>query len=90
MTKNGRIGTHGNQSDNLWFYNATASAYRMAITTSGNVGIGTTTPDRKLEVDFTNSTYGLKLTRSDATGSSLIELANSAGVKSVMGYDAGN
>jgi len=62
---------------------------KMRITGGGNVGIGTTTPDRKLEVDFTNSTYGLKLTRSDATGSSLIELANSAGVKSVMGYDAG-
>jgi hypothetical protein len=57
--------------------------------TSGNVGIGTTSPTRKLEVDFTGSVYGAKFTRSDATGSSLIEFANSAGVKSVIGYDAG-
>jgi hypothetical protein len=56
---------------------------------NGNVGIGTTSPTRKLEVDFTGSVYGAKFTRSDATGSSLIEFANSAGVKSVIGYDAG-
>ena len=61
----------------------------LTILSDGKVGIGTTSPDRKLEVDFTGSVYGAKFTRSDATGSSLIEFANSAGVKSIIGYDAG-
>lgn len=70
---------------------ATASGptTKMTILSGGNVGIGTTSPGRKLEVDFTGSVYGAKFTRSDATGSSLIEFANSAGVKSIIGYDAG-
>ena len=62
---------------------------RMVITKGGNVGIGTTNPDRKLEVDITGTTYAARFTRSDATGSSLVEFANSAGVKNVIGYDAG-
>ena len=61
----------------------------LCIDTSGNVGIGTTSPDRKLEVDFTGSVTGAKFTRSDAAGSSLVEFANSAGVKNIIGYDAG-
>ena len=56
---------------------------------SASVGIGTTSPGRKLEVDFTGSVTGAKFTRSDAAGSSLVEFANSAGVKSIIGYDAG-
>ncbi len=55
----------------------------------GSVGIGTTSPSRKLEVDFTGSTVGARFTRSDTTGSSTIEFANSAGVKSNIGFNAG-
>ena len=76
----------------LSFYTAgvdLASSEKVRISSTGNVGIGTTSPDRKLEVDFTASAYGAKFTRSDATGSSLVEFANSAGVKSIIGYDAG-
>ena len=65
------------------------NADRVTFKNSGNVGIGTTSPDRKLEVDFTGSVFGARFTRSDATGSSTIEFANSAGVKSIIGYDAG-
>jgi hypothetical protein len=62
---------------------------KVIVNSSGNVGIGTTSPGRKLEVDFTGSVTGAKFTRSDAAGSSLVEFANSAGVKSIIGYDAG-
>ena len=61
----------------------------LLLLPGSNVGIGTTSPTRKLEVDFTGSVYGAKFARSDAAGSSLIEFANSAGVKSIIGYDAG-
>ena len=72
-----------------WRFRSDTGTERVRITSAGNVGIGTASPDRKLEVDFTGSVYGAKFTRSDATGSSLIEFANSAGVKSIIGYDAG-
>ena len=45
-----RMGTHGGQSDNLWFYDATNGAYRMVISNSGNVGIGTNSPASKLHL----------------------------------------
>ena len=61
----------------------------LQVKTNGNVGIGTTSPAQKLEVSFAGSVYGARFTRNDATGSSLIEFANSAGVKSIVGYDAG-
>jgi hypothetical protein len=53
----------------FWTYQNTGSALRvMDITSSGNVGIGTTAPDRKLEI---NSATGinLRLTYNDSDGS---------------------
>ena len=61
----------------------------FAVDSSGDVGIGTTSPARRLEVDFTNSTIGMRLTRGDNAGSSLIEFANTDGVKNIIGHDAG-
>jgi hypothetical protein len=44
-------GTGYGTAGNLVFYDGTASAERMRIDSSGNVGIGTTSPDQKLEVE---------------------------------------
>jgi len=81
----GVIGTDTNHPLSL----KTNSGERLTISTSGNVGIGTTSPSQKLEVSFAASTYGARFTRNDAAGSSLIEFANNAGVKNVTGYNAG-
>ena len=62
---------------------------RVRITSTGNVGIGTMSPTRKVEVNFTGSTVGMKLTRGDVEGNSLIEMANTAGVKATMGWNQG-
>lgn len=53
------------------------------------VGIGTTSPNRTLEVSFAGNAYGARFTRNDTTGNSLIEFANTDGVKNIIGYDAG-
>jgi hypothetical protein len=50
-----RIGTGGSTSDaaaanNLYIYDATAAAHRFTITSTGNVGIGTTGPASLLQV----------------------------------------
>jgi hypothetical protein len=47
--------TDGSQSGNLQFFtnNGTTFVERMRITSSGNVGIGTTSPGRKLQINVT-------------------------------------
>ncbi len=45
------IQTQGNDGDKLYFYDITGAATRMVIDTLGNIGIGTSTPDAKLDVE---------------------------------------
>jgi len=57
-------------ADGLHFYDMDNTAYRMTIANSGNVGIGTTSPGRTLDVNG--------IIRSDGTGSALAIGGNSS------------
>jgi hypothetical protein len=51
-----RTGVSGAENTSLAFYDETAGANRIVITSGGNVGIGTTSPDSKLDVTGGNIT----------------------------------
>jgi len=61
-TREWRIGTHSGQNNNLWIYDATANSYRVSIDTSGRVGIGTTSPTAKLDIQGDGSSFFLQST----------------------------
>jgi hypothetical protein len=52
---NPRIDFNFNSSDALRFYDSTNATERMRIDSSGNVGIGTTSPDAKLQISSGNN-----------------------------------
>ena len=55
----------GADATGLAFYDSTVGGYRMNISDAGNVGIGTTGPDAKLDV--LSTTEQLRLTHTDAS-----------------------
>jgi hypothetical protein len=66
-------------SDGLGFHNDDDAAYRMFLSQDGNVGIGTTTPETKLDV------AGNVIVRSASTSAILIELGE--GLDYAEGFD---
>ena len=72
-TTNPRIDFDGGNSGALRFFSTSAAEERMRITSAGNVGIGTTSPDQKLSIkgrvssDLGDSYYGAWFEGNSAT-----------------------
>jgi len=89
-TSSGRaysIYSGGLAAGNFDIYDNTASAGRLSIDSSGNVGIGTASPDKKLEVAGTDVVA--KFTGTDANPPQ-IEFEDSTGVQATIGLNTGH
>ena len=73
---------------NLTLVSGTSASIVME-TPSVGINTGATAPARRLEVNHHGSTIGLRLTRGDNAGNSLMEFANTGGVKNIIGHDSG-
>ena len=66
-----RLGVHGGVSDSLVLYDNTASATRMVVDSSGNVGIGETSPEGILHVKGAQPNVVISNTTQDGTSTKL-------------------
>ncbi len=71
-----RIGTGGsssdsNASDRFYIFDATAAAHRFTISSTGNVGIGTTSPSRELDIQAASGWAEIALRGQSGAGGSL-------------------
>jgi len=86
----GTNGTHfitGTSGGDLGFYNDTGSSYAMFIKSDGNVGIGTTAPEKKLHIKgATNDATPQILVQNGGTGDASVSF-NVSGQSYVVGID---
>jgi len=76
--------TGANNSD-FTIYDVTASATRLAINSSGNVGIGTTSPASRLQIEGTGTGAWLTINRTDS-GTNIVDFTQSGGRLGYVGY----
>jgi hypothetical protein len=86
VTRNYSVGVNG--SGSLLFWDNTASASRMAINSSGNVGIGTASPASLLHLE--SSSPVIQLEDTDAGGAYSQINGNGTGGRILLSADAGN
>jgi len=82
-----RVGTGGsasdsNAQDNFYIYDRTAAQHRITLNSSGDVGIGTSSPDGQLTVKGTTQTVTLDLNANPEAGLSIMGLhtTNNVGI----------
>ena len=88
-TTNSREFLVGVDSSGYVIYDATAAAYRMIISSGGNVGIGTTTPDRPLDI-YSAATIGIARIRANNVNGAAISIQNDENSQSISIYAAGS
>jgi hypothetical protein len=83
------IQTRSDISDSFNIRNITTPANAFTITTSGNVGIGTTAPSNKFHVyaDNTSASTGVAIIEQDGTGDSSLQFSLSATANWIAGID---